>query len=70
MLPGKALTGNRPATIRGLYGYDSEGVWWEQSHSITYRGRRKVDGHRVLIKLLIGCSGIITSHKDWFQIVW
>ena len=40
------------ALIRGLYGYDTEQIWWEQPHAIIYRGRRRVDGLPVLIKLL------------------
>ena len=54
MLPGNTAANAQPITIRGLYGYDAEGVWWEQSHFIIYRGRRKIDGQPVLIKLLKG----------------
>ena len=54
MLPGNTAANAQPTTIRGLYGYDAEGVWWEQSHFIIYRGRRKIDGQPVLIKLLKG----------------
>ena len=54
MLPGNTAANAQPTTIWGLYGYDAEGVWWEQSHFIIYRGRRKIDGQPVLIKLLKG----------------
>ena len=52
MLPVNTVTGSQAAIVRGLYGYDTEGIWWEQPHAIIYRGRRKIDGLRVLIKLL------------------
>jgi predicted ATPase/class 3 adenylate cyclase len=50
MLP--TLTGSGPAIVRGLYGYETEEIWWEQPHALTYRARRKIDGLRVLVKLL------------------
>jgi hypothetical protein len=52
MLPVSMSTGPQPAIVRGLYGYDTEGFWWEQPHAITYRDRRKIDGLGVLLKLL------------------
>ncbi len=36
----------------GLGGYELEEIWLEQPHSIIYRGYRKTDGLRVLIRLL------------------
>src|SRR5262245_15732465 len=38
--------------IAGLDGYELEEICLEQPHSITYRGRRKIDDLRVLIRLL------------------
>jgi predicted ATPase/class 3 adenylate cyclase len=37
---------------RDLLGYEIEEIWWEKRHVIIYRGRRRLDGLRVLIKLL------------------
>ena len=34
MLPGNTAADGQPTTFRGLYGYDSEGVWWEQPHFV------------------------------------
>ena len=48
----RELINSRPAVIRGLYGYDTEKIWSEQPHAVIYRGRRRVDGLPVLIKLL------------------
>ena len=64
MLP--SLTGSQPAIVRGLYGYDTEEIWWEQPHAITYRARRKVDGLRVLVKLLRD-HGSIDWGTTWLQ---
>ena len=64
MLPGNTTANSQPTTIRGLYGYDAEGVWWEQTHTVIYGGRRKVDGQRILIKLLKGST---ESGRVWFK---
>ena len=66
MLPVNTLTGSQAAIVRGLYGYDTEEIWWEQPHAIIYRGRRTVDGLRVLVKLLRDpCS--TEWGEDWLQ---
>src|SRR6476660_2294586 len=52
MLPVNTMPGSQAAIVRGLYGYDTEGIWWEQTHAIVFRGRRRIDGLRVLLKLL------------------
>ena len=64
MLPGNTAANGQPTTFRGLYGYDSEGVWWEQPHFVIYRGRRKIDGKCVLIKLP---KGTPESGLNWLQ---
>jgi hypothetical protein len=51
MLPVSAVGGFQSALIRGLHGYDTEQIWWEQPHAIIYRARRRVDGQPVLIKV-------------------
>ena len=56
MRPGDTPTESQPTSIRGLYGYDIERVWWEQCDAIIYRGRRKIDGQPLLIKLLKGSA--------------
>ena len=56
----------RPATIRGLYGYDIEEACCEQTHVVLYRGRRKIDGLKVLVKLLRN-SATAEWGSDWFQ---
>src|SRR6476646_6129110 len=66
MLPVGTLTGPRPTVIRGLYGYDTEGIWWEQPHAIIFRGRRRIDGLRVLLKLLKE-PGSTEWGDDWLQ---
>jgi predicted ATPase/class 3 adenylate cyclase len=63
MLPGNTPA-NARAAIRGLYGYESDGVWWEASHFVIHRGRRKIDGQRVLIKLP---TGSVESALTWLQ---
>ena len=52
MLPAGALNKPQPTFVRGLYGYDIDQVFCEQSHALIYRGRRKADGLPILIKLL------------------
>jgi hypothetical protein len=64
MLPSNAPANDQPTTFRGLYGYDSEGIWWEQPHSVIYRGRRKIDGKPVLIKLP---KGSLEGAVSWLQ---
>ena len=56
MRPGITPTNSQPTSIRGLYGYDIESVWWEQSHAIIYRARRKIDELPLLIKLPKGSA--------------
>jgi predicted ATPase/class 3 adenylate cyclase len=48
----REVIGSQPPIGLGLDGYDIEEIWWEKRHAIIYRGRRKIDGLRVLIKLL------------------
>ena len=43
------LTDFRP--LAGLNGYELEEIWLEQPLSVIYRGRRKIDSLRVLIRL-------------------
>jgi len=38
--------------VVGLSGYELEEIWLEQPHSIIYRGYRKIDGLRVLVRSL------------------
>src|SRR6476660_3570306 len=66
MLPVSSLTGSQAAIVRGLYGYDTEGIWWQQPHAIIFRGRRKIDGLRVLVKLLRD-PGSTEWGEDWLQ---
>ena len=61
-----SLTGLQPAIVRGLYGYDTEGFWCEQPHAIIFRGRRRIDGQRVLVKLLRD-PGSTAWGEDWLQ---
>ena len=56
----------RPAIVRGLYGYEIEDICSEQTHTILYRGRRKIDGLKVLIKLFRK-SPVPDWGADWFQ---
>ena len=58
----RSTTRDRP----GLYGYDIGKIWWEQPHAIIYQGQRKVDGLRVLIKLLRD-PGSTEWGADWLQ---
>ena len=37
--------------LAGLNGYELEEIWLEQPLSVIYRGRRKIDSLRVLIRL-------------------
>ena len=37
MLPAGTLGVLQPGLIRGLYGYDTEKIWWEQPHAILYQ---------------------------------
>ena len=60
------FTGHRPAIVRGLYGYEIEDICSEQTHTILYRGRRKIDGLKVLIKLFRN-SPVPDWGADWFQ---
>jgi predicted ATPase/class 3 adenylate cyclase len=46
------LVGSRPQALPQLQRYDIQDVWWEQRHTIIYRGVRALDGLRVLIKIL------------------
>ena len=66
MPAARELTGLQPALIRGLYGYDAEGIWWEQPHAFIYHGRRRVDALPVLIKLLRD-PGSTDWGADWLQ---
>src|SRR5262245_16362593 len=43
---------SRPKTRPRLEGYDIQDVWWEQRHTIMYRGVRSLDSLPVLIKIL------------------
>jgi predicted ATPase/class 3 adenylate cyclase len=65
MLPSTSI-GSAVPVIRGLYGYACEGIWCEQPYAIIYRGRRKVDGLRVLIKLLRDPEAASWG-PDWLQ---
>lgn len=56
----------RPATVRGLYGYEIDGVFSELPHAAIYRGRRKMDGLKVLIKLFRDLA-IPDWGANWFQ---
>jgi len=66
MIPVGTLTGSQTSIVRGLYGYDTEGLWWEQPEAIVYRGRRKIDGLGVLLKLLRD-PGSTDWGKDWLE---
>ena len=60
------LTDLRAETVRGLYGYDIDEICCEQTQTILYRGRRKIDGLKVLIKLFRN-STIPDWGTDWLQ---
>src|SRR6476661_8676383 len=66
MLPVNTMPGSQAAIVRGLYGYDTEGIWWEQTHAIVFRGRRRIDGLRVLVKLLRD-PGSIDWGSGWLE---
>jgi predicted ATPase/class 3 adenylate cyclase len=52
MSTARELPSLQPPNDWGLHGYDIKEIWWEERHAIIYRGWRRLDGLRVLIKLL------------------
>jgi len=56
----------QPVLIRGLYGYEIEGVGWENPHAIVYRAQRKVDGLPLLVKVLRSPASA-DWRAGWFQ---
>ena len=60
------ISDSRPATVRGLYGYEIDDVFSELPHAVIYRGRRKMDGLKILIKLLRDLT-IPDWGANWFQ---
>lgn len=60
------LTDLWPETVRGLYGYDIDEICCEQTHTVLYRGERKIDGLKVLIKLFRN-STIPDWGMHWLQ---
>src|SRR5262245_15801499 len=49
-----------------MRGYDIENIWWEGRHAIIYRGRRKLDGLRVLIKVVREADAA-DPRTEWLQ---
>ena len=64
--PPGGISDHRPAIVRGLYGYEIEDICSEQTHTILYQGRRKIDGLKVLIKLFRK-SPVPDWRADWLQ---